>query len=156
MITLNFFIKSNNWPRRLKKIKMISRKVMNESVKLKFNRKIDYYLNIILTNDQDMRKINTKFKNIKKSTDVLTFVSEIKKNKFNKKKYCDIFFAVETIDNYSKKNKIDFYDHFTHLLVHSILHINGYIHNRKNDFLRMKKVEIIILEKLGLQNPYIV
>ena len=156
MITLNFFIKSKNWPSRLKKIKTISRKVVKESRSLKFNNKIDYYLNIILTNDKDMKKIHIKYKNVKKTTDVLTFVSEIKKTKFNKKKYCDIFFCAEIIDNYAKRNKIDFYEHFTHLLVHSFLHINGYLHKKKVDFQRMKKIEIIILERLGLQNPYII
>ena len=103
-----------------------------------------------------MKKINLKYKNVKKTTDVLTFVSEIKKTKFNKKKYCDIFFSIETIDNYSKKNKIDFYEHFTHLLIHSFLHINGYLHNNKINFKKMKKIEIIVLKKLGLSNPYIV
>ena len=156
MINTNFYIKSKRWPRRLLKIKSISRKVIKESAKLKFNNKIDYYLNIILTNDNDMKKINLKYKNVKKSTDVLTFVSQIQQKKLNKKKYCDIFFSIETIDNYSKKNKIDFYEHFTHLLVHSFLHINGYLHNNKINFQRMKKIEIIILEKLGLQNPYII
>ena len=156
MINTNFYIKSKRWPRRLLKIKSIFRKVIKESAKLKFNNKIDYYLNIILTNDKDMKKINLKYKNVKESTDVLTFVSQIQQKKLNKKKYCDIFFSIETIDNYSKKNKIDFYEHFTHLLVHSFLHINGYLHNNKINFQKMKKIEIIILEKLGLQNPYII
>ena len=156
MINTNFYIKSKRWPRRLLKIKNISRKVIKESAKLNFNNKIDYYLNIILTNDHDMKKINLKYKKVKKSTDVLTFVSQINEKKFNNKKYCDIFFAIETINNYSKKNKIDFYEHFTHLLVHSFLHINGFLHRKKIDFQRMKTIEIIILEKLGLQNPYII
>ena len=116
MINTNFYIKSKRWPRRLLKIKSISRKVIKESAKLKFNNKIDYCLNIILTNDNDMKKINLKYKNVKESTDVLTFVSQIQQKKLNKKKYCDIFFSIETIDNYSKKNKIDFYEHFAHLL----------------------------------------
>ena len=156
MINTNFYIKSKRWPRRLLKIKNISRKLIKESAKLNFNNKIDYYLNIILTNDHDMKKINLKYKKVKKSTDVLTFVSQINEKKFNNKKYCDIFFAIETINNYSKKNKIDFYEHFTHLLVHSFLHINGFLHRKKIDFQRMKTIEIIILEKLGLQNPYII
>ena len=52
------------------------------------------------------------------------------------------------------RNKINFYDHFTHLLVHSFLHINGYMHKRAKDFIKMQKAEIEILNKIGLQNPY--
>ncbi len=156
MITINLFIDSRNWPRRLKKIKIISRNVIKESVTLKFKSNINYYLNIILTNDKNIKKINAKYKNVKKSTNVLTFISEIQEKKLGKTKYCDIFFSAETIENYSKKNKIDFYEHFTHLLVHSFLHINGFFHKSNIEFQKMKKIEILVLEKLGLQNPYIV
>ena len=56
---------------------------------------------------------------------------------------------------YSKKNKLDFYDHFSHLLVHSFLHINGFLHKKKDDFKKMQNIEIKILERIGLQNPYL-
>ena len=102
-----------------------------------------------------MKKLNLKFKKIKKTTDVLTFVSIFKNTSYNKTKYCDIFFSAETIKLDSKKNKINFYDHFTHLLVHSFLHINGYMHKKVKDFIKMQKTEIEILNKIGLQNPYL-
>ena len=54
----------------------------------------------------------------------------------------------------AKKYKIDFYNHLTHLLVHSFLHINGYNHKTDNDFNKMRKIEIIVLNKLGISNPY--
>ena len=63
--------------------------------------------------------------------------------------------GIETIKLDSKRNKINFYDHFTHLLVHSFLHINGHMHKRVKDFIKMQKTEIEILNKMGLQNPYL-
>ena len=59
------------------------------------------------------------------------------------------------IENDSKKNKIDFYDHFAHVLVHSFLHINGYLHEKFKDFVKMQKIEINILSKMGIENPYL-
>ena len=41
----------------------------------------------------------------------------------------DIIISAETAVKDAKKNKKNFYDHFTHLIVHSLLHINGYKHN---------------------------
>ena len=102
-----------------------------------------------------MKKLNLKYKRKNKTTDVLTFVSTLKNINYNKTKYCDIFFSAETIKLYSKQNKISFYDHFTHLLVHSFLHINGYMHKKAKDFIKMQKAEIEILNKIGLQNPYL-
>ena len=155
MIKLNFYVQSNNWPRRINKVKKITNKVIKEKTNLNFDKNINYYLNIILLNNKKMKKLNLKFKKINKTTDVLTFVSTFKNINYNKTKYCDIFFSAETIKLYSKQNKISFYDHFTHLLVHSFLHINGYMHKKAKDFIKMKKVEIEILNNIGLQNPYL-
>ena len=153
MIKLNFFVKSNNWSRRLSRIKIITSKVIKNKENLNFDTKIDYYLNIILVNDQEINKLNFIYKNINKVTDVLTFVSEHKQNNV-KNKYCDIFFSGKTIKIDSKKNNNNFYDHFTHLLVHSFLHINGYVHNSLKDYVKMQKNEIAILNSMGLENPY--
>ena len=155
MIKLNFYVQSNNWPRRINKVKKITNKVIKEKTNLNFDKNINYYLNIILLNDKKMKKLNLKYKRKNKTTDVLTFVSTLKNIHYYKTKYCDIFFSAETIKSDSKKNKINFYDHFTHLLVHSILHINGYMHKRVKDFIKMQKTEIEILTKMGLQNPYL-
>ena len=52
------------------------------------------------------------------------------------------------------KNKINFYDHITHIIVHSLLHVSGYKHIKNNDYLIMIKKEIKILNNLGISNPY--
>ena len=155
MIKLNFYVHSKNWSRRKSKVTKITNEVVKKKTDLNFDKNINYYLNIILLNDNKMKTLNLKYKRKNKTTDVLTFVSTLKNINYNKTKYCDIFFSAETIKLYSKQNKISFYDHFTHLLVHSFLHINGYMHKKANDFIKMQKAEIEILNKIGLQNPYL-
>ena len=155
MIKLNFYVQSKNWSRRMSKVTKITNEVVKKKTDLNFDKNINYYLNIILLNDKKMKKLNLKYKRKNKTTDVLTFVSTLKNINYNKTKYCDIFFSAETIKLYSKQNKISFYDHLTHLLVHSFLHINGYMHKKANDFIKMQKAEIEILNKIGLQNPYL-
>ncbi len=154
MIKINYFLLSSNWSKRLIKIKKITNNVIKEKINLKFNHKINYYLNIILANDASVKKLNLKYRRKNKTTDVLTFVNEIKQSNKKTYKYCDIFFSAETIKFDAKKNNIDFYDNFCHLLIHSFLHINGYYHNNINDFKKMKKKEVNILNKIGLENPY--
>ena len=34
------------------------------------------------------------------------------------------------------------------------LHINDFMHNKIKDYLMMKSLEVNILNKLGIQNPY--
>ena len=108
---------------------------------------------LVLTNDFLIRKFNKLYKKSNKTTDVLTFVSNIKKNRVIEK-HCDIMISAETLAKDAKKNKKNFYDHLTHLIVHSILHINGYTHNNKKNYLVMKDKEIKILSKLQVFNPY--
>ena len=156
MIKLNFYVQSNHWSRRLDKVKKIANKVIKEKYHLNFDMKKNYYLNIILINNAKIKKLNKKFKRKNKTTDVLTLVSPLKFYGLEKNKYCDIFFSAETKEIDSKKNNLKFYDHFTHLLVHSFLHINEYIHDNTKDFIKMKNIEIRILNKIGLPNPYII
>ena len=150
----DFFIKSNHWPRRLVKVKQIIKKIFRYKNLLNFNYNTKYYCNIVLMNDFLIKKFNKLYKKKNKSTDVLTFVSEIKKSSVIEK-HCDIMISAETIFNDANKKNINFYDHFTHLIIHSILHINGYSHNNNKSFIQMTNKEIKILNKLGISNPYL-
>ena len=154
MIKHFLICKSKHWPARLKKVDNIIKNINNYKKELNFNKAMDYYCNIILTNDESIKKMNFKYLKKNKATDILTFVSDINiKNK--KQKICDIFLSAEIIARDAKKNNINFYSHLTHLLIHSFLHINGYVHDKIIDFNKMKKIEIKILNKIGIDNPYL-
>ena len=46
--------------------------------------------------------------------------------------------------------------HFTHMLVHGTLHLMGYDHETsEEDAEEMEGIEIEILDKLGIANPYL-
>lgn len=45
-------------------------------------------------------------------------------------------------------------DHATHLIVHGILHLLGYDHVRDADATLMEQLEVEILGKMGLDDPY--
>jgi len=46
--------------------------------------------------------------------------------------------------------------HYAHLVVHGILHLRGYDHEKKRDAERMERREIRILRRLGFADPYTV
>ena len=46
------------------------------------------------------------------------------------------------------------FDHFIHLVIHSMLHILGYAHEDKNDAILMESKEIEFLSKIGVKDPY--
>ena len=152
MIKFTVICKSNHWPARVKKITSIIKKILKFKKDLKFKQAITYNCNIILADNNLVKKINYKFRKKKQPTDVLTFVSEIRKKNIKKFKICDIFISAEIIKKDAKRNNTTFYDHFTHILIHSFLHINGFNHIKNKDYYQMNKKEVLILKKLGIIN----
>jgi len=154
-IKVDFFAESKKWPRRLPKIKIITKKTIN-NMRSYFKDDHTFELNIILTDKSKMIKLNKTYKNKQSDTDVLTFITKNSNKNVGKNLYCDIFFSIDTIEKFIRTNKINIYDHFNHLLIHSFLHISGYDHKKNSDFKKMKKEEIKILGIFGINNPYII
>ena len=94
-----------------------------------------------------MKKLNKKFRKINKPTDVLSFPSFSKENlKYLKKKKIylgDIAVSYEIINSRSKIN--DFFLEFDKVWIHGLLHLIGYDHIKKKDYLKMFKLEKKIL-----------
>ena len=66
----------------------------------------------------------------------------------------DIAIAWETCEREALQAGIPMADHVTHLLVHAVLHLLGYDHIRDQDATLMMQIEVEILGKLGISNPY--
>ena len=98
---------------------------------------------IFLTNNKKMRELNKKFKNKNKTTDVLSFPFH---NKINYKKNIylgEIAISYEIINKRSKNSS--FFLEFDKMWIHGYLHLLGHNHKKKRDFIKMKKLENLIL-----------
>ena len=152
-IKVDFFSESKKWSRRVPKIKTITKNTINK-MKSYFKNDYTYEMNVILTDKSKMIKLNKIYKNKQSDTDVLTFITKNSNKNLGKILYCDIFLSIDTIEKFISRNKISIYDHINHLLIHSLLHINGYNHKKNLDFIKMKKEEIKILGLFGINDPY--
>lgn len=66
----------------------------------------------------------------------------------------DIAIAYDTCLREAAEQKKPAPDHVTHLIVHGLLHLLGYDHERTCDAARMENLEVEILGNLGLPDPY--
>lgn len=66
----------------------------------------------------------------------------------------DIAIAYQTCRSEARAAGISFSDHVSHLLVHGCLHLLGYDHVSDKDAALMEGLEVAILAKLGIANPY--
>ena len=127
----------------VKKLKQISKIV-------KFFKKKNITFTILLTNSLNMKKLNKKFRNCNKSTDVLSFPFFLPNNlKLIKQKNFyigDIAVSYEIVNLRSKKN--NFISEFDKVWVHGLLHLVGYDHIRNQDYYKMNKIEKRILNSI--------
>lgn len=105
-------------------------------------------ISITLVDDKDIKKINKKYRNIDKPTNVLSF--ELGDDVL----LGDIFISLDTVKSEAKRENISVEEHTAHMVVHGVLHLLGYDHINERDANRMESKETSILKKLGYKNPY--
>ena len=113
-------------------------------------------LTIRLSNDKDVKAFNLKWKGINKPTNILSFLNDDKVFSFeNNMIYLgDIIISYDTLLKEVKSKKIDFKDHLSHILIHGILHLKGYTHEKEEDTRLMQNEEKRLLKNLNIKNPY--
>lgn len=123
---------------------------------LKINQE-DYYVSIFLTDDENIRNLNLKFRKIDKATNVLSFVQDEKFCLNNSKCVIllgDIVISLEKIYEEAKNQQKKFSHHLMHICVHGLLHLFGYSHEKEIDAEVMQEKEITILSNLSVPSPY--
>lgn len=103
-------------------------------------------------------ELNLQYRQKDKSTNVLSFPSDIPEEVLPVLEAFplgDLVICIPVVlDEAQQQNKQPL-DHFTHMLVHGTLHLLGYDHEiSEEDAEEMEALEIGILAKLGLANPY--
>ena len=151
MIKVNVEVNNKSWHKRIKNPKKyFSKKLKKISKIVKFFKGKNVTFTILLTNSLNMKKLNKKFRNRNKSTDVLSFpffcsnvLKLIKKKNFY---IGDIATSYEIINYRYKKN--NFFSEFDKVWVHGLLHLIGYDHIRNQDYYKMNKIEKRILNSI--------
>ncbi len=113
----------------------------------------DAELCIVLSDDEEQRRLNDKWRSIDMATNVLSF-PVLSPFSPPMGMLGDIILARQTIAIEAKQQDKEFDEHVVHLVVHGFLHILGYDHETKNDADIMEAHEIRILARFGILNPY--
>jgi len=114
-------------------------------------------LGITLTDDTDQSHLNRRYRGQDRPTNVLAFPAWEPQTPAPGDVPLllgDIVLAFETVAREAVQQFKPFGDHLRHLIVHGVLHLLGYDHQRDADAVRMEGLEISILAKLGVPDPY--
>jgi len=152
MISIDVVSESDLWSKKIKKPNIF----FNSLTKL-FPKKYRFVkkkisLTILLSNNKNIKKLNKKFRNKNKSTDVLSFPSE-KKINIKKSTYIgDIIFSYEFMNKPKTLNVLEFKSKVIKIFIHGFLHLLGYDHIKLKDFKEMlieeEKIYQIIEKKI--------
>ncbi len=121
------------------------RKIIERSLILL--RKINILMDVYLVNDDEMKKINGKWRKKNKATNVLTFkevgnfphpefrsqMSDVRGQMSHTKYLGELYLAPHYIKIKKEDMKL--------MVVHGLLHLLGYTHTRKSDTIRMETME---------------
>lgn len=149
----------NAFPRLPAKIRKAARAAFLKAKKPAALRRYGRFeVNILLTGDAALKKLNRDYRGKNKPTNVLSFPQSSPALPATKKTKTaplgDVALALQTIRRESKDQKKSLESHAIHLVAHGILHLLGYDHMRKKDAKAMEKMECDILKALGYPDPY--
>ncbi len=90
------------------------------------------YFNIIIVNNSEIKKLNKKYRNIDKETDIITFALEDEKEMKSEVRILgDIYISVDKVKEQSKLYGHSIRRELSFLALHGILHLLGYDHEEK-------------------------
>ena len=153
MISVDVVSESNLWTGKIKKPHIFFNSLVQVFPKKYRFIKKKVSFTILLSNNQNIKRLNKKFRNKNKSTDVLSFPSEKKLN-IKKTPYIgDIVVSYEFMNKPKTLSTLEFKSKVTKIFIHSFLHLLGYDHIKLKDFKKMlfeeEKIYKIVKTKIA-------
>ncbi len=123
-----------------------------------------YALSIELCNDTRIQQLNRDFRHKDRPTNVLSFPSgdldqpppgpHLAHDEAEPIYLGDVALALQTMLREARQKHIPPTQHMAHLIVHAMLHLLGWDHADDAEATRMEGLEIEILRKMRIANPY--
>jgi probable rRNA maturation factor len=111
-------------------------------------------LSVLLVGERRSRALNARYRGRDRSTNVLSFpappLATLSGGALGDLVICPAVLRAE-----ARAQHKDVRSHWAHMVVHGLLHLLGYDHERKRDAQRMERREVRVLRRLGVANPYV-
>ncbi|CAA7621354.1 rRNA maturation RNase YbeY [Magnetospirillum sp. SS-4] len=115
-------------------------------------------LSIVLADDATVRGLNRDWRGKDAPTNVLSFASlddeDAPLAEGAPLLLGDVVLAWETVSREAAEQGRPLADHFSHLVIHGILHLVGFDHQDDRDADEMEALETTLLASLGIPDPY--
>jgi probable rRNA maturation factor len=151
-------IDTPEWPRRLQTAAALARRAVREALAAEPpSGRVE--LSVVLTDDRAVRRLNRDWRGQDKPTNVLSFPSHhgagaprlpagVPVPLGDVVVACGVAAAEAAAQGKSLRA------HLAHLVVHGVLHLLGHDHEADAEAERMEALEVRVLRRMGIANPY--
>ncbi len=148
MIKVNVLSEDNSWSKKLKKKETFFNNICKFFPK-KFqfiNKKV--YFTLLLSNNKNIKKLNKRFRNKNKHTDILSFPFQQKSKKLKEIYLGDMIISINYMNKSKNLSAYDFRKKVTKIFIHGFLHLLDFDHIKKKDYIKMLNQEQKIFESV--------
>ncbi len=110
-------------------------------------------VSIRIVNENESQSLNKTYRGKDKPTNVLSFPMEIPEE-LDIPMLGDLVICAPVVEREAKEQNKSPKEHWAHMVIHGMLHLQGYDHIEDDEAEQMESLEIKLLQQLGFDNPY--
>ena len=148
MIKVNVLSEDKSWTKKLKKKEIFFNSLCKFFPK-KFqfiNKKV--YLSVLLSNNRNIKKLNKRFRNKNKHTDILSFPFHQKTKRLKEIYLGDIIISFNYMNKSKNLSTYNFKEKVAKIFIHGFLHLLNFDHIKKKDYIKMLNEEQKIFKSI--------
>lgn len=124
----------------------------------KTDKPVPLSVSLRIADADEIQQLNTRFRNKNRPTNVLSFpMPELEGSLGDSLDLCllgDIALCAPVIREEAKQQGKQTEAHWAHMVIHGMLHLQGYDHIEPDQAEVMEQLEVSLLNRLGFRNPY--
>lgn len=101
----------------------------------------------------EMRQLNNDYRGKDEPTNVLSFPMQLPEQ-VEINLLGDLALCVDVINEEAEQQSKPRESHWAHMIIHGMLHLQGYDHEKDEEAKEMEALEIALLNRLNIDNPY--
>ena len=117
-----------------------------------------FALTIRVVDEGEARRFNRDYRDKDYATNVLSFPADLPEGLAEDIRHSelgDLLVCAPVVAREALEQRRPEADHWAHLTIHGVLHLLGYDHEQEDEAAVMESLEIEMLAKLGVSDPYL-